>query len=508
MEALRAKGITKRFPGTTALDAVDFAVRVGEIHALLGENGAGKSTLVKIICGVYQPDAGQLYLHGKLMIFRSPAAAARAGIAVIHQELSLCPHLSIAENIYLGRLPKKKIGTVDWATTYAAAREELKRLGLDMDPRVPVGRLSVAQKQIVEIAKAVSRDASILLMDEPTSALTPSEIENLVRVMEELRNRGLSVVYISHKLEEVFRVADRLTVLRDGRNVGSRFVDETTMDEVTSMMIGRSVADYWGESTELQKEVGELQQREGAKETIALSVSNLSRKGVLKDVSFEVRAGEILGIYGLLGSGRTELLRAIFGADKSESGRLVIKGIEVKISSPRDALAAGIGLVPEERKVHGLFPDLPVRDNIIMATLRTLRRAGFLIDRKKEDRLVAGFINDLSIRTHSSTQRVKYLSGGNQQKVVISRWLATRPRILLLDEPTRGIDVGAKAEIHALIRRLAREGIAIVLVSSELPEIMRMADRVLIMREGRAVSILSRTEMDPARIAKMLVGTA
>lgn len=479
-KALEMKGIVKAFPGVVALNNVDFELLDGEVHGLVGENGAGKSTLIKIITGVYRKDAGEVLLRGQNIDIQSTIHAQSLGISVIHQELSLCSYLSVAENMFMGHAPRRRLPfMVDWKELSDRTTEILKKLQLDklLDPRVPVSRLSVAQAQMVEIGKAISSDARIILMDEPTSALTPQEVHTFFDIVNDLRNHGISVVFISHRLSEILDLCDRITVLRDGQRVDTLPVSETDMNKVTTMMIGRSVDEFFAGKERREHEFGPA----------VLEVKGLTRGTALRDLHLAVRQGEILGIFGLMGAGRTEFLRAVFGADKKDSGVITVTGKDVSISSTRDALRAGIGLVPEERKKHGIFPEMTVRDNMVIANLRNISHALGYIDKSVAKRDVAEYIKSLNIKTPSPNVKVKALSGGNQQKVILAKWLSTKTKVLLLDEPTRGIDVGAKAEIHKLIRELAQQGLAVVMVSSELPEVMEMSDRIVVMREGRFV---------------------
>jgi len=496
-KSLEMKGIVKAFPGVVALDHVDFELREGEVHGLVGENGAGKSTLIKIITGVYRKDEGEILLGGTPVDIQSPIHAQQLGISVIHQELSLCPYLSVAENMFMGHAPSRRPRfMIDWTELNERTEAILKKLRLDglLNPRTPVSRLSVAQAQMVEIGKAISSDARIIMMDEPTSALTAQEVETFFEIVTDLKSHGISIVFISHKLAEIFDICDRVTVLRDGCLVDTVPTAETNMQQVTTLMIGRSVDEFFAEDRRKEHEFGD----------IMLQVEGLNRGTVLKHLDLAVREGEILGIFGLMGAGRTEFLRAVFGADKKDSGVISIQGREVRIESTRDALRCGLGLVPEERKKEGIFPEMTVRDNITIANLRNITRLFGTIDRSAVRQDVEGFIRSLDIKTPSPDVKIKSLSGGNQQKVILAKWLSTRPKILLLDEPTRGIDVGAKAEIHRLIRELAQQGLAVVMVSSELPEIMEMSDRVVVMREGRFLGEFGAAEVSEQGIIALL----
>jgi ABC-type sugar transport system ATPase subunit len=493
---LEARHIDKRFPGVHALDDVSLSVAAGEVLALVGENGAGKSTLMKILAGAIQPDAGEIAIDGRPVAITSPRDAQDLGIGIIYQELSLVEALSVAENVFLGDLPQRAglPGRVDWPRLRRRTTEILERVGVHVRPETPVGRLSVAQKQMVEIARALARNVRVLILDEPTSSLAAQETATLFDIIGRLRARGVGVIYISHRLEEIFAIAQRVTVLRDGRLVGTIPIAEATHERLVRMMVGRDLSHLF------------VQARE-ASNSVRLEARGLRRAGVLHDVSFQVRPGEVVGLAGLVGSGRTELARGVFGADPLDAGEILLDGRAVTIRSPRDAVRLGIGLVPEDRKLQALILGMAVRENL---TLPILDRLGSPVfpSRARERATVRRFIDGLRIRTPSMEQRVGALSGGNQQKVVIARWLATNPKVLILDEPTRGIDVGAKAEVHALIARLAEDGVAILMISSELPEILGMSHRVLVMREGRIVADLPRAEADEERIMAAATGQA
>jgi ABC-type sugar transport system ATPase subunit len=489
---LQMTGLSKSFPGVQALDAVDFDMRAGEIHALVGENGAGKSTLIKILSGALQPDQGQIVLRGEKVVFHNPREALAAGIATINQELMLIPQLSVAENILLGRLPQGALWRVDWEPLRDHARQALAALGVNLDPDLLVESLSVAQQQVTEIARALSRQADIIVMDEPTSALTEQEIDHLLDTVEKLREQNRAVIFITHKLDEVFRVADRITVLRDGHKIGTLAAVDTSPDEVVNMMVGRSVDSLFKKE---ESEIGEP----------VLEVRNLTRKGAFYDVSLTLHRGEILGLAGLVGAGRTDLVRAIFGVDPLDSGELWVDGKRVERLTPERMIDAGLGLAPEDRKRDGLVLGMTVSDNLSLVTLRTLARWG-LRNRSREQEVVTKQFSDLSIQAPSLATEVITLSGGNQQKVVIGKWLATQPRILILDEPTRGIDIGAKAEVHGIMQRLAGEGVAILLVSSELVEIMNVSDRILVMFEGRITGEFSHDEASEEKIMTRATG--
>lgn len=476
---LQMTEINKSFPGVQALSDVDLTVQTGEIMALVGENGAGKSTLVRILNGVFPPDSGEITWQGRSVTIRSPHDAQALGISMIHQELALIPYLDVGKNVLLGREPKGTFpGTIDWKVLYTQVRQELARLGLDIDPRTQVRRLPIAQQQMVEVAKALSLDARLLVMDEPTSSLTEREVETLFHQMRTLREQGVSIIFISHRLEEVFEVADRVTVLRDGYLVGTESISALTPERVIRMMVGRELGDVYGQHGHWKPEV-------------VLEVDGLSRRGVVEDISFVLHKGEILGISGLVGAGRTELAETIFGIYPATAGSIRLNGQPVTIKRPAQAIRYGIGLVPEDRKAQGLFLRMTVATNVVMALFERLTRWG-LVSWARAEQIASDFVHRLDIRTPSLVQRVRNLSGGNQQKVVIAKWLTLEPKVLILDEPTRGIDVGAKAEIYRLMNQLTERGVSILMISSELPEVLGVSDRVLVMREGRLAG-----EFDP-----------
>jgi len=492
--ALRVRGVSKAFPGVRALRDVGLEVAAGEVHALVGENGAGKSTLMKILFGVHQPDAGTIELGGRTVTIPSPQAAQRLGISMVHQELSLVPALDVARNVFLGREPARGPGLVDWPRLYRDARALLDRLGIRLDPRIPVRRLSTAQKQMVEIARALAWRPSLVILDEPTSSLTPAEIDELFRILRGLRDDGVAILYISHRLEELGQIADRVTVLRDGGYVATLDARRTTIPELIRLMVGRSL------EQQFPKEVVPLGDE-------ALRVIGLTRRGVLRDVSFAIRASEIVGMAGLVGAGRSETARALFGADPHDAGEVYVRGRRVTVRSPSDAIRAGIGLLPEDRKTQGLVLPLSVATNISLATLPAVSPGGVVRHRLRAA-LARRFVRDLRIRTPNIAFRTRNLSGGNQQKVVLAKWLASDPRVLIFDEPTRGIDVGAKVEVYHLMTDLARRGVGILLISSELPEVLGMSDRVLVMHEGRIVADLPRTEATQERVIAHASGEA
>ncbi|MBO8162175.1 MAG: sugar ABC transporter ATP-binding protein [Brevibacillus sp.] len=475
------KGISKSFAGVNVLQNVQFTLMRGEVHALMGENGAGKSTLMKILGGIYSRDSGSIEVKGEAVPNMTTSAAARLGIAIIHQELNLVSDLSVAENIFLGREYRLK-GTpfVNWPRMRKEAGRALAQLGIEIDPDRPVGQLSVGQQQMVEIAKALSMQADILVLDEPTAALTNREIDALFQVIASLKKKGVGMIYISHRMEEIFQICDRITVLRDGQYVGTKQARETNMDELVRMMVGREITERF---PKVKVDPGPERIR----------VENLSVKGKLRNISLSVRSGEILGVAGLMGAGRTELARALFGVEPLEHGRIYVDDRQVTIRRPIDAINAGIALVTENRKEEGLVLSLSIRENLALPNLGSLSAYGF-VKGGEESRLTEHTIRQLSIKTTDGEKTVGSLSGGNQQKVVIGKWLATRPKILILDEPTRGVDIGAKKELYELMNRLVQEGVAIIMISSELPEVLGMSDRIIVMHEGRVTGEFLREE--------------
>lgn len=489
---LRLEGISKSFPGVKALEDVHFDLQPGEVHALLGENGAGKSTLIKIVSGVYRPDSGTIRVADKEVIFNNPRESQQRGIATIYQELSLYPELTVAENIFIGHAPRNRFRMIDWGAMEHRSREILASLEIhDLDVTRKIGGLTVGNRQRVEIAKALSQDAKILIMDEPTASLSEADVQRLFEIVGLLRERGVGIIYISHRMEEVFKLADRVTVLRDGHYVDTRKVADVTEPQLIQMMVGRTIDQLF---PKLPAEIGEP----------ILEVRHLHRAPMTRDVSFTLRRGEIVGMAGLVGSGRSEVAQVIFGITPAESGEILIDGQPVKARHPEDSMRLGVAYVPEDRGTQGLIRPMPIRENVSLASLRMLSRASF-IDFGRERRLAVEMVNKLGIRAYSIDQIVNKLSGGNQQKVVISKWLSREPRILIVDEPTRGIDVGAKAEIHRLISELAQRGLAILMISSELPEILGMSDRILVMREGRIVAEFSREEATQEVIAHAMM---
>lgn len=502
---LEVRGVSKRFPGVQALDGVDFDLLPGEVHVLLGENGAGKSTLVKILCGVYQPDSGTIRFLGKDVRLTDARDAIERGISVIHQELNLVPELDVGVNVYLGRLPIRSGGAartfrkVDWQRVYSEARRALQTVNANIDPTAKVSRLSASERQLVEIARAVSMNARVIFMDEPTSSLSNEEIKALFKRIRALRAQGIGIVYISHKLEEIFRIGDRVTVLRDGKRVATMPVADATIDSVIEMMVGRVLADRYPKE---KAEIGD----------VALEVKGLSRRGVLHDVNLAVRRGEILGLAGLMGSGRTEVARAIFGADPIDAGEIFLDGKKVRISSPQDAINHGIALLTEDRKNQGIFGAMSVEDNFAVSAIncervsrRFLSRGGRLLRARIRDSANT-YVKALELKTPSLSQLAQFLSGGNQQKLIVARWLCTDARVFIFDEPTRGIDVGTKAEIYKIMEGLAKKGAAIIMISSELPEILAISDRIVVMCEGRVSGELSKEEATEETVMRYAVG--
>lgn len=488
---LKMEKISKSFPGVKALDQVDLEVYKGEILALVGENGAGKSTLMKILTGVYQKDEGRILLKGKEINPQNPHEAQKLGISIIYQEFNLAPNLDIATNIFLGNEPKKGkiIKIFDYKKAYEESLKLLDLLGLNLPPDTLVKDLTVAEQQMVEIAKALAQKSELIIMDEPTSALAGREVRKLFEIMRKLKSENISIIFITHRLEEVFEIADRIVVLRDGKRVGELPAQRDKYDDVIRMMVGREVRVIPKPSTKTEE--------------IILEVRNLSSKKI-KNISFQLRKGEVLGIAGLVGAGRTEIIRAIFGADPIISGEIYLEGKRIEIKSPKDAVRHKIGLVPEDRKLQGLILDMAVYENTSLPSLRYLFPNG-IIKRKTEYDLAEYFVKKLQIKTPSIFQKVINLSGGNQQKVVLSKWLALKPKILILDEPTRGIDVGAKAEIHRLIGEMAQEGIGIILISSELPEILALSDRILVVSKGRITAEISKEEATQEKIMQYAI---
>ncbi len=487
---LEIEGIRKEFPGVVALDDVRFRLRRGTVHALMGENGAGKSTLMKIIAGIYTPDQGTIRLNGEDVSFTGPLDALERGIAMIHQELALMPYMTVAENIWIRREPVNRIGIIDHGRMFAMTQELFDRLGIRIDPRAEVRLLTVAQRQMVEIAKAVSHESEVLIMDEPTSALTETEVEHLFRIIRDLKARGIGIVYITHKMNELFEIADEFSVFRDGTYVGTHASSEVTRDDIIRMMVGREITEMFPKQ---DAEIGD----------VILSVEGLTVEGTFHDISFDLRKGEILGVAGLVGSGRSNVAEALFGVVPATSGKIRIDGAEVAITTPLQAMRHGMAFLTEDRKDTGCFLQLSILENMQMAMLcDNMVRRGFVEQGRIND-LCDGMSKTLRVKTPNMEERIENLSGGNQQKVLIARWLLTNPRILILDEPTRGIDVGAKAEIHRLISRLAAQGLAVIMISSELPEILGMSDRIMVMHEGHMTGILNRDEASQVKIMEL-----
>ncbi len=485
---LQMKDIHKTFPGVYALKDINLEVRAGEVHALLGENGAGKSTLIKVLGGIYQADQGEIFIDGKKVEIQDVRDAQNQGIAIIHQELVLVPHMTVAENIYLGREPKKGL-FVDHRKMEEDARQLLNSFQMGIDPSTLVNHLTIAQQQMVEIVKAISFDSKILVMDEPTSSISDKEVDFLFETMRALVKRGVGIIYISHKMSELDQICDRVTVLRDGKYVGTEVVKETTKDRLISMMVGRELQNYYTREFH-------------APGNILLKCEHLSDGDLIRDVNFEVYAGEIVGFSGLVGAGRSEVMRCIFGLSEKVGGDIYIEGKKAQINSPIDALKYGIALVPENRKKEALYNVQSVKFNTTIEVLDEFIK-GVLVNSAKEEEITQRYIDMMSTKTPSQDQVIGNLSGGNQQKVVIGRWLATSPKILILDEPTRGVDVGAKSEIYARMNELIKNGISIIMVSSELPEIINMSDRVYVMNSGSVAGCLNREEISQAHIMQL-----
>ncbi|GAA5658013.1 MULTISPECIES: sugar ABC transporter ATP-binding protein [Brucella/Ochrobactrum group] len=487
---LEVEGIRKEFPGVVALDNVQFRLRPGTVHALMGENGAGKSTLMKIIAGVYTPDEGQIRLRGEYISLKSPRDALERGIAMIHQELALMNFMTVAENIWIRREPTNSIGLIDHAEMADRTRTLFKQLKIDIDPLADVHTLTIAQRQMVEIAKAVSYESGVLIMDEPTSALTETEVEHLFDIIRDLRSRGIGIVYITHKMNELFEIADEFSVFRDGSYVGTHASSDVTRDDIIRMMVGREITNMFPKE---KAEIGD----------VILSVNGLTLRGVFHDISFDLRRGEILGVAGLVGSGRSNVAEALFGVTPATSGSIRINGRETDIRAPSDAMREGMALLTEDRKETGCFLPLSILENMQIAALQeNYAHAGF-VDERGLTLQCEEMRKTLRVKTPNLDERIENLSGGNQQKVLIARWLMTQPEILILDEPTRGIDVGAKAEIHRLISQLAQRGVAVIMISSELPEVLGMSDRILVMHEGHMTGILDRADADQVKIMEL-----
>lgn len=483
---IEIKGLTKQFPGVTALSNIDLDINQGEVHVLVGENGAGKSSLIKILCGIYQPDEGEMLYRGNKYAPVNTQAAIKSGIRVVYQELNLLSYLSVAENIFFERLPSKA-GLVDFNKMYRDAKVMLEEVGLKISPKTPVHMLGIAQMQLVEIAKALSGESQVLILDEPTATLTTKEINRLFEIIKRLKQKGVTIIYISHRLKEIFEIGDRITVLRNGRKVDTRLTSEVTIPEIVKMMVGRDMASEYPyqESVKVGAEV--------------FRVEELVYKGNDKTVSFSVKAGEILGIAGLVGSGRTETMRAIFGADPKHSGKIFLNGKELIINQPKDAVDGGVCLLTEDRKGQGLILDMSCDVNTSLANLAGVSHSG-LMEFQKEAEVATRFVNELNIKTPTTKKWARFLSGGNQQKVVLAKWLFRNCQVLIFDEPTRGIDVGAKYEIYMLLWKLAGQGKAIIVVSSDLPELMGISHRIAVFSNGKIAGEVMRDEFDMEKI--------
>ncbi|MBF9042917.1 ATP-binding cassette domain-containing protein [Rhodobacterales bacterium HKCCE4037] len=490
--ALRLEGIVKTFPGVRALDGVSFTVLPGEVHALMGENGAGKSTLMKVLGGIYQPDEGKIFIAERETVMISPLEAKAKGVMFIHQELSLAQELSVAENIYLGELPRKSFGRVDWKTLFDRTDAILDKLKVGFNARTRVGDLSIANQQMVEIARALTVDAKAVIFDEPTASLTDAEKVVLFDVIADLKAQGVGIIYISHRMEEIFRMTDRISVLRDGSYRGTLETAKTNEDEITQMMIGRSL--------DLTRNFEHVQTGD-----VALRVEDLSCGHLFQNATFEVRQGEVLGFYGLVGAGRTEIAETLFGLRKPTSGRIFLKGKEVRISSPIEAISNGISLVPEDRKAQGLVLGMNCRDNITLPQVSDLR-AGPFVAEGAEVAIYDQYRDRLAIKAPSWRAIAGNLSGGNQQKIVIGKWLSMQPEVLIVDEPTRGIDVGSKSEIHNLLRELAKQGYAVIVISSEMPEVLHVSDRIVAMYHGEITREFTAEEVTEDSLIQAISG--
>lgn len=496
---LKMSSVNKSFSGVQVLHDVNIELYKGEVHALMGENGAGKSTLMKIMAGVYQADSGSIFYKENQVSWSNPMQARNKGISVIHQEISLSSNLSIAENILMGtKFKKNRFGLVDWNEIYEIADEVLKSIGSTLNPKANVSTLSVAQQQMVEIARALSYNSEILIMDEPTASLTDKEIVKLFGIIEELKRKGVAIVYISHRMDEIFKISDRFTVLRDGHWIKSGPISETDPDNLVKLMVGRDVGTLFvkdrKEETKRTKDIKPI-----------LELKGVSDRNLVNNVSLKLYPGEIVGVAGLVGAGRTELVRILFGLSKLTTGQILLDGQEVKINNPIEAMKLGIAHVPESRKEQGLLPNLSVKENILMAQLQTYRKCK-LLQTKKMNQDADKYIQHLGVKAASKEQNVMGLSGGNQQKVVIAKWLSLGPKVLLLDEPTRGVDIGAKTEIHKIICSLADQGLAVLMISSELPEVLGVSDRILVMHEGKLKAELSHKEATQEKILYYATG--
>ena len=491
-ELLYAKGITKIFPGVKALDNVSIKIHSGEVLGLLGENGAGKSTLLNVLSGTYKQDQGEIYLEGKKVNIETKQNALEMGIAIVYQELKLHPNLSVAENIFMGRLPKNKFGKIMYRQLYKQAQDILDFYQFDINAKEELRFLPIADRQMVEIAKSLSRNAKVILMDEPTSSLLSHEVERLFEIIKDLKQKGIGVVFISHKLDEIAACCDNVQVLRDGHDVGVRVVSETNENDLVKMMVGREITDVYPQKTNVPGDV-------------ILEVKNLRRDGKVKDISFSVRKGEVFGIAGLVGAGRSELVRLIFGADKRDSGEIYLYGKKIDIKSPSDAIKNGIFLVPEDRKLQGLVLQQDIEWNIVLPLIYKLQKALGFVDTSDSKTMAENQIEKLDIKCTGRAQQVVTLSGGNQQKVVIGKCLQTAPQIMILDDPTRGIDVGTKSEIYNLINEISKNGTTIILISSELPEVIKLSDRVAVIRNGELRAILSSENLTQESVIKYAI---
>jgi ribose transport system ATP-binding protein len=490
---IEMKGISKSFSGNIVLDHVDFQLLPGEVHALMGENGAGKSTLIKILTGIYERNEGKVFSKGKEVHFKNPKEAEHSGIAVIHQELNIIPDLTVYENMFLGKeLTVGRFGITKDKEMKRKTKEYLNRLGIDIDPTIEAGQLSVGQQQMIEIARAVAANTEVLIMDEPTAALTDREIEALFKVISALKEQGVGIVYVSHRMEEIFQICDRISVLRDGQFIDVKEVAKTDFDEIVKLMVGRQLGERFPER---DTKIGQERFR----------VENLTHKGSFDDISFSVHQGEVIGVAGLMGAGRTEIMQAIFGYRALDGGKMFIDGKEVTIKTPYDAIRAGIGFVTEDRKSQGLILELSVRENFSITNLDKISNKS-IISSKDEISMVDEMIEKLHVKTSGRELSVKSLSGGNQQKIVIGKWLGINPKILILDEPTRGVDVGAKKEIYQLINDLTKQGVSIIMVSSELPEILGMSDRILVIHEGKLSAVLNKSDASQEIIMQFAAG--
>jgi monosaccharide-transporting ATPase len=496
---LEVRGVTKRFPGVLALDDVSFGLGTGEVHALVGENGAGKSTLIKVVTGVHRPDEGEIFFAGERVSFASPREAQEAGISTIYQDTNMVPLRSVAQNIFLGREPRNRFGLTDTARMKREAEELLGRYGIEADVTVPVRSLGVGVQQMVAVAKAVSLDARVVIMDEPTSSLEAREVETLFGVIRQLREEGVGVLYVSHRLEELYEICERVTVMRDGKVVHTGDLEELPRLQLIAAMLGR-------EAPEVEERISSSTAREHVTGELILEAHGLTAHHAPRDVSLEVHAGEVVGLSGLLGSGRTETVKAVFGARHLESGTVSVEGEEVDPGSPSEAIKSGLAFVPEDRKAEGIIAELSVRENIVAAALPRLSHGGF-VSRKEQDGLVERFMDRLGIKASSPDQPVGELSGGNQQKVMLARWLCMGPKVLILDEPTQGIDVGAKAEVQRLISELADDGLGVIMIDSEPEEIVEGSDRVVVLRDGGVVGTLSGGELTEENLVHMIAGS-